>query len=88
MYLKLMERDKKKFKAADIDADGKLSKLGKNYYFIYFCFIYLFLIIYGIYLEFADFLHPEESIQMRELVIEVKLWRNNKKLKFLNLNNF
>jgi len=46
VYLKLMERDKKKFKAADLDSDGRLNKL-----------------------EFADFLHPEESIHMREIVI-------------------
>lgn len=40
MYLKLMERDKKKFKAADIDADGKLSKLGKiDFYLLVFFFL-------------------------------------------------
>lgn len=30
IYLKLMERDKKKFNAADLDADGKLNKIGKH----------------------------------------------------------
>ena len=31
-----MERDKKKFKAADIDNDGKLTKLGRYIYIISF----------------------------------------------------
>ncbi|CAF0758257.1 unnamed protein product [Brachionus calyciflorus] len=46
-YLKMMERDKKRFKAADIDNDGKLSRA-----------------------EYSDFIHPEESKTMRNLVID------------------
>ena len=44
-----MDRDKRRFKAADSDNDGQLSKQ-----------------------EFADFLHPEESPKMREIVIQVE----------------
>ncbi len=43
-----MERDKRRFKAADLDKDGKLNKN-----------------------EYADFLHPEESNTMRDIVIQV-----------------
>lgn len=49
-YLKLMERDKKRFKAADQDGDGKLTKK-----------------------EYADFLHPEESKHMNDIVINETL---------------
>lgn len=50
VYLKMLERDKKKFKAADQDKDGKLSKK-----------------------EYTDFLHPEESPAMRDIVINETL---------------
>ncbi|RMZ96518.1 Calumenin [Brachionus plicatilis] len=46
-YLKMMERNKKRFKAADFDGDGKLSRT-----------------------EYSDFLHPEESKTMRQIVID------------------
>lgn len=49
-YIKMLERDKKKFKAADHNKDGKLDKK-----------------------EYTDFLHPEESAAMREIVIDETL---------------
>lgn len=49
-YVKMLERDKKKFKAADQDKDGKLNKK-----------------------EYADFLHPEDSPAMRDIVINETL---------------
>ena len=53
-----MERDKKRFKVADYNNDGKLDKI-----------------------EFTDFLHPEESKAMRDIVIDVSYFN------FFILNN-
>jgi Ca2+-binding EF-hand superfamily protein len=46
-----MERDKKRYKVADNNNDGKLDKM-----------------------EFTDFLHPEESKLMREIVVDVSFF--------------
>jgi hypothetical protein len=32
MYLKLMQRDTRRFKAADLNSDGKLSKIGELFF--------------------------------------------------------
>lgn len=66
-----MERDKKRFKAADQDGDNKLSKKGRKLHIFYINFK---LNIKNFISEYADFLHPEESKAMRNIVIDVSLF--------------
>lgn len=45
-YAKMILRDKRRWAAADVDADGSLTKE-----------------------EFVSFLHPEESVHMKDIVV-------------------
>ncbi len=70
----MFKRDEIRFKAADQDKDGKLSKKGlffrnlciRNWLGQVWVEVYV-----GLCLEYAYFLHPEESPVMRDVVISV-----------------
>jgi hypothetical protein len=64
-----LNRDKDRFTAADGDKDGKLNKTGMEKFSFRRLYAYWFIKTK----EYGDFLHPEESKKMRDIVINVSL---------------